>query len=59
MRILNRFLLLVWFLKWSANGNETSKIKSQWFKGFAIMSANLPALGSDDCADHKHPVSIY
>lgn len=32
--------------------------KPEWFKGFAVISANLPTENNNDCIDTKKPVSL-
>ncbi len=37
---------------------KLAKQKPEWFKGFAVISANLPTENNNDCIDTKKPVSL-
>lgn len=45
----------------SNGGQMTMKLakqKPEWFKGFAVISANLPTESNNECIDSKKPVSL-
>lgn len=51
----------VFAVGYSNGGQMVMKLamqKPEWFKGFAVISANLPAESNNDCIDTKKPVSL-
>lgn len=38
--------------------SKLAKLKPEWFKGFAVISANLPDADNTDCGDTLQPVSL-